>query len=303
MASKRRDGFAELLQALQERGLAAKELPAPGVPEGPEEPETPATVEPEGQQDGEPDNGEGPLPIKAGGGGQAGGLSAAVRRLSTWVMALLWFTASMTYYGISLAIKEFSHGLGLYASAGMSACIEVPAALLAAWLLEQRTLGRRLSTTGLFAVGGAFCMLLPAMPADATVYVAVAGKLFLTSAFDSIYVYASEVFETAVRGSAMGFCSFAARLGSISAPQASTFLTADQIMLLFGAFSLVSASLCRTALPETLPPPSAEGKEVAYGRLTRPEEADGCKSQTTESVSSGDSGSSVGSGKSSEEPA
>eukprot|EP00415_Alexandrium_ostenfeldii_P002566 UN2566 len=104
----------------------------------------------------------------------------------------------------------------------------------------------------LFAVGGLFCMSLPLLPESGAAWVAIAGKLFLPSAFDGIYVYASEVFETAIRGSPMGFCSWAARVGSVSAPQAIAFLFADQIMFVFGGFALLSAAVCRAVLPEPL---------------------------------------------------
>lgn len=66
-----------------------------------------------------------------------------------------------------------------------------------------------------------------------------------------IYVYASEVFEVRVRGTALGVCSSCARLGSILAPQAIALLSTNQIMRLFGGSALVAAFACATCLPET----------------------------------------------------
>jgi len=57
----------------------------------------------------------------------------------------------------------------------------------------------------------------------------ISGKFFVTAAFDGIYVYASEVFDTRVRGAALGLCSSCARLGSISAPQLISARTSERL--------------------------------------------------------------------------
>merc|ERR1712151_94379 len=116
-------------------------------------------------------------------------------------------------------------------------------------------LRRRFGTSMLFGLGGLCCMVLPVSLEMLVPLLAVLGKFFLTSAFDGLYVYASEIFETSIRASAIGFCSFAARIGSILAPSAIAFLTTDQLMLLFGSLALLSAIVCRGVLPETLRSP------------------------------------------------
>merc|ERR1712187_131507 len=159
-----------------------------------------------------------------------------------------WFTASFTFYGISLSAGVLSKGMNLYASATLSAFSEIPSCLLMAWMLDQPQLGRRLSATILFGVGGTFCAILPLAPADFIPYLAILGKFCLTAVFNSLYVYASELFETAARGSALGLCSSAARFGSILAPQAIALLTSNQVMVVFGITSLVAATACRLVL-------------------------------------------------------
>jgi len=180
---------------------------------------------------------------------------------STWAMALLWFTAAMTYYGISLGASVLSKGMSLYAAAAMSASSEIPAAFLAAWLLERPELGRRLSTTVLYLLGGICCVALPWVPEIAMPLLAVTGKFFVTSAFDAIYVYASEVFATEIRGSAMGFCSVSARIGSVLAPEVA-LLGTNGMMSFFGLFAISSAVACRMVLAETSRPAPADLKEV-----------------------------------------
>lgn len=45
------------------------------------------------------------------------------------------------------------------------------------------------------------------------------GKLSITFAFNSLYVYTAEVFPTRTRSSALAACSLIGRLGSVLAPQ------------------------------------------------------------------------------------
>ena len=46
----------------------------------------------------------------------------------------------------------------------------------------------------------------------------MAGKFFISLAFGEIYIYTGELFPTVVRGFAFGFCSLAARFGSLVTP-------------------------------------------------------------------------------------
>jgi hypothetical protein len=182
-------------------------------------------------------------------------------------MALLWFSASLVYYGISLAGSVLSEGMPLWESAALSALCEVPAALLSSYLLEHHFFGRRRSTFTLYLVGGVCCASLSLFPEAAAPIIAILGKFFITTAFDGIYVYASEVFEVRVRGAALGLCSSCARLGSIAAPQAVALLSTNRIMQLFGGSALVAAVACATCLPETRPGGTVDGGGRAYERL------------------------------------
>ena len=146
-----------------------------------------------------------------------------------------------------------SAGVPLWETAGMSALCEIPAALLSSYLLEHRYLGRRRSTFTLYFVGGACCVSLSLFPPSAAPVLGILGKFFITTAFDGIYVYASEVFEVRVRGAALGLCSSCARLGSIAAPQAVALLSTNRIMQMFGGSALVAAAACAACLPETRP--------------------------------------------------
>jgi hypothetical protein len=55
--------------------------------------------------------------------------------------------------------------------------------------------------------------------ASATLALFFIGKLSITFAFNSIYVFTAELFPTATRSSALAACSLVGRLGSVLAPQ------------------------------------------------------------------------------------
>jgi len=205
----------------------------------------------------------------------AGGpLALAVRQPKTWAMALLWFTSGLVYYGISLASNVLSEGQSLYSAAALSALSEIPAAAASAWMLEAPTLGRRSSTVLCYAMGGICCASLQWSSVKALgPMLAVAGKFFVTAGFDGIYVYASEVFETEIRGSAMGLCSAAARVGSVLAPEVNASFSATTTMLLFGVFSMISAAACRLVLPETRRSVGADAKDAAMPTAASPQAA------------------------------
>merc|ERR1719443_1211778 len=95
------------------------------------------------------------------------------------------------------------------------------------------------------------CLSLPWGPDRLVPVFAIASKLLAQSALGGLHVYAGEIFATPVRGSSIGLCAFAARIGSILAPQAIFFLSPGRVALLFGFCALASAVACRALLPET----------------------------------------------------
>ncbi|TGZ53019.1 Uncharacterized protein DBV15_00561 [Temnothorax longispinosus] len=81
----------------------------------------------------------------------------------------------------------------------------------------------------------------------------MAGKLCITMAFGTVYVYTAELFPTTLRHSLLGICSMTGRVGSILSPQ--TPLLA-QIMpslplILFGSMGMI-AGVLSLIFPETL---------------------------------------------------
>lgn len=191
----------------------------------------------------------------AGSKGAPLGMVHVICQPRTWAMGLLWFSASLLCVGISLAGDVFGRRISLAEYAALSAAADMLAAMAAAWMLLRPSLGRRPTTAALFAASGASCLCLPWGPVGLAPVLAIAGKFLASSALGGLlYVYAAEVFATSVRGSAIGLCAFAARAGSVLAPQAVTLLSPERDARLLGALALASALGCLALLPETRAP-------------------------------------------------
>jgi len=179
-------------------------------------------------------------------------VTQVVLSVKFFALALMWFTASLTYYGITLAAAETSKTLGLTVFATLSACIEIPGALLAGWMMEQVSLGRRLSISMLFALGGACALTMPFTDPLTGPAVVVLGKLFFTAILGGLLVYTTDMYEVSFRGSSIGLCALAAKIGAIGAPYTVVFLSINQMMLAYGGLAILAALACRLLLPETL---------------------------------------------------
>lgn len=132
------------------------------------------------------------------------------------VCALLWLTSAFVSYGMSLT----SVGLvgDKYANFMIVAIAGVPAMLVCYFLLES--CGRRWTLCSSFLICGASIIgskLLPAHFSVLSITLFFIGKVFITVAFTSLYVYTSELWPTFMRHSMMGFCSTVGRVGAILA--------------------------------------------------------------------------------------
>eukprot|EP01065_Artemidia_motanka_P015281 TRINITY_DN1913_c2_g3_i2.p1 TRINITY_DN1913_c2_g3~~TRINITY_DN1913_c2_g3_i2.p1 ORF type:complete len:482 (+),score=136.53 TRINITY_DN1913_c2_g3_i2:59-1504(+) len=166
-------------------------------------------------------------------------------------MMFLWFSAGCTYYGLTLS----SGGLGgnLYVTAVLSAVVEVPAAGLAMWSVEHPRVGRRGACVLCYALGGALCLLALVTSGGLRTACALFGKLWVSVAFNAIWVYTGELFEAATRTSSVGMCSAAARVGAMAAPPLLSVLGTTSAAATFGLSSLGSSVVAFMMLPETLP--------------------------------------------------
>lgn len=137
-----------------------------------------------------------------------------------WVsitLFLIWNTVAIAYFGLSLNTSNL-HG-SQYFNCFLSALVEMPAYFLS-WVMF-RWWSRRLSLCSTFSLGGLLLLLIQLLPSN-MVSLAIAlemtGKFSLSTAYAIVYAYSAEIYPTVLRNTAIGACSMAARIGSITAP-------------------------------------------------------------------------------------
>ena len=171
--------------------------------------------------------------------------------LLTLTQIYSWFVNSGAYYGLTLAAG--TAGGNLYTATALSGAVEIPAYILANFLLNIT--GRRKILAGFMVVGGFSCLgiqvlsrVFPALVQS----MALLGKLCLAASFAVIYIHSGEIFPTTIRNSAMGLVSVAARVGGILAPFiVSLGNVSDNLQFtVFGLMSL-TAGILNLKLPET----------------------------------------------------
>ncbi|OTF77863.1 hypothetical protein BLA29_011930 [Euroglyphus maynei] len=83
-------------------------------------------------------------------------------------------------------------------------------------------------------------------------FFAILGKMSLAGSFSLVFVYSAEIFPTILRITGLGVCSFASRIGAMSAPHLVELnLIGDSIpFLVIGILTLI-AGLLSIVMPET----------------------------------------------------
>ncbi|XP_026753260.3 organic cation transporter protein-like [Galleria mellonella] len=171
-----------------------------------------------------------------------------------------WIASTFVYYG--LTINSVSLDGDKYINFALNMAMEVVASLLLMMALER--FGRRLSIFVAFLLCGIACVI-PFFVSSARTGLGLffVGKLAITFAFNSVYVFTAELFPTHARSSALAACSLIGRVGSILAPQ-TPLLSAYVQAALYGASALLAAASAllvpetrRALLPQSVP--AAEG--------------------------------------------
>ncbi|CAH1795803.1 unnamed protein product [Owenia fusiformis] len=181
-----------------------------------------------------------------------------ITRNRTLVQLYAWFVNSAVYYGLTLSSGDL--GSNMYISVALSGLVEIPANIVAIFLLNR--IGRKYSLCGAMLLGGLSCAAILFTPSEYTktvVGLAMAGKLAISASFSMIYLYTSELYPTVVRNAGLGLCSTFARIGGILVPLIIPLgnIYPNLQFAIFGALSFTSG-LLNFYLPETLGKPLPE---------------------------------------------
>ncbi|XP_072938190.1 organic cation transporter protein-like [Epargyreus clarus] len=166
-----------------------------------------------------------------------------------FICSFLWTASTLVYYGLSINAIELSGNS--YLNYIVVIVIEAPANVCKLICLDRfgrkRVIATAFLLTALILINYGF---IPAGNWSTTFY--LGGKFFITLAYNSLYVFAAEVFPTNYRTTLLAICSTLGRTGSALAPQTPLLAKYYEFLptMLFGIMAALSGILVFT-LPET----------------------------------------------------
>ncbi|KAJ2949594.1 hypothetical protein O0L34_g15514 [Tuta absoluta] len=166
-----------------------------------------------------------------------------------FICSFLWICSTLVYYGLSINAIELSGNS--YMNYIVVIVIEAPANVCKLMLLDRY--GRKkVIAIAYFFTGLILCNygFVPAGSWSIAMY--LGGKFFITLAYNSLYVFAAEVFPTNYRTTLLAVCSTIGRIGSTVAPQTPLLTRYYEYLptMIFGTMAALSGFLVLT-LPET----------------------------------------------------
>ena len=183
--------------------------------------------------------------------------------MQTVFTSYVWFATSLLYYGLSLGITgvDAINPYVLY-------IFQSIAELVGYWLcLFNDKFGRRKTNMFYLLVASVMCLIVSQMPRnndlndekkvliDAILIISLIsiGKCMISSAFNTLYIYSSELYPTNVRNFALLFVACMGRLGSLLSPQINLLGEVFWKPFPFLIFSIAAffASISVFILPET----------------------------------------------------
>jgi len=159
--------------------------------------------------------------------------------------------------------------------------MDLPVPLVAPFLLNK--LGRKPCLSAGFLLAAAFLVLAAVIPIAAlskqwpVIALAILGKVCIGLAFDTSYVFTTELFPTVVRSTCLACCSSLARLGAIAAPLIASLGGSQRPQLplgIYGGVSLAAGLISLLVGPETkgvarLPDCIQEGEDWVGGEVSK----------------------------------
>ncbi|XP_031136494.1 solute carrier family 22 member 4-like isoform X1 [Sander lucioperca] len=180
--------------------------------------------------------------------------TANIRQI-TFILWLMWFSLSVSYFGLSFNMS------GLYGNPFLNyflvTAVELPA-YAASWL-AARSLPRRLSYIS-FTLLGALALLLIQITLYSyptlTLTLVLLGKFGLLAGAGVLYMFTGELSPTVIRNTAMSSCAMFSRVGSSVSPYLLQLAVFNDFLpwIVVGSLSVLSVLVC-VFLPETFKQP------------------------------------------------
>ncbi|CAH0719762.1 unnamed protein product, partial [Brenthis ino] len=168
------------------------------------------------------------------------------------ICSFWWITVTFIYYGLS--INSVSLAGNSYVNYILTALVEIPGYCISVLTLDR--FGRKSSIMTAFFVCGISLVCLPFIPENLLwlqTCLNLLGKLCISMAFSSIYIYTSELYPTTLRHSLVAVCSMCGRIGQVIAPQTPLLMAYMEALpyIIFGIMAATSG-LLMLLTPETL---------------------------------------------------
>lgn len=216
-----------------------------------------------------------------------------VLRKISLILYFLWITCSTVYYGISLGSSNFSVDPFLYMFLG--GVMELPSYSLTVPFVAF--FGRKMVLIALLVTCGVTVLGAPFLPLERDGWgflaIMMVSKFSITSAYQVVYLYSSELFPTTLRTRGVGVSSMVGRLGAILSPFINDGLGSHHWAIpttIFGCLTMAAAFLtcllpetCGRELPNTVDDVE-NGNEHTPSLVVVPEETDATEPKEDEAI-------------------
>ncbi|XP_070559976.1 organic cation transporter protein-like [Ptychodera flava] len=142
-------------------------------------------------------------------------------RKKTIISSFLWFSSSLTYYGLVLSATSLAGND--YLNVVVAGAVEIPATIVIMLLIDTR-LGRRFSFCGTSLLSGMVFICIIVVPKCGDILwvntvLNMVGKCTITAIYSLAYIYVAELYPTEVRTVGVSFGSMVAMCGAVLSPQ------------------------------------------------------------------------------------
>ncbi|KAJ0788345.1 putative major facilitator, sugar transporter, major facilitator superfamily [Helianthus annuus] len=161
---------------------------------------------------------------------------------TTFLLWMLFFGNSFSYYGIILLTSELSNGDNvctsftlltangsddaIYRDVFITSLAELPGLVFASFIVDR--IGRKHSMELMFFIG--FVFLLPLLSVQSEIFTMVSlfgSRMFIIGTFTVANIYAPEIYPTAVRATGVGIASSVGRIGGMICPLVAVSLVSE----------------------------------------------------------------------------